>query len=123
VDEEIAEKERLQGTLIDASIEGWRLCRTFARLISKLDASEAAKYGSQIRYYLKRVEAGLADAGFTLVSLEGQPYDVGMAATALNLDEFGEDDELLVEQMVEPVIMGPDGVRRPGVVMVKRIGT
>lgn len=34
-----------------------------------------------------------------LVNLEGQPYDPGMAASALNASDFGPEDHLLIEQM------------------------
>ena len=30
--------------------------------------------------------------------------------------------ELIVDQMLEPIIMGPDGLRRSGVVMLRKVG-
>jgi len=44
-----------------------------------------------------------------------------MAASAINIGDFGPDDLLLVEQMVEPIIMGPDGLRRQGTVMLRKV--
>ena len=44
-----------------------------------------------------------------------------MAASAINIGDFGPDDVLLVEQMVEPIIMGPDGLRRQGTVMLRKV--
>jgi hypothetical protein len=52
--------------------------------------------------------------------LEGQKYDPGVAATALNISDFGPDDELVIEQMVEPIVMGSEGIIRPGTVLLKR---
>ncbi|AMM13091.1 hypothetical protein AX768_02145 [Burkholderia sp. PAMC 28687] len=37
--------------LIDISIGGWRFPRVFGRLLDKLDASEATRYGNQARYF------------------------------------------------------------------------
>ena len=100
--------------LIDVSIEGWRFARVFGRLISKLDAGEAPRYANQARYFLKKIDDGLEGFGLRIVSLEGQPYDTGMAVSALNIADFGPDDVLFVEQMVEPIIMGPEGLVRGG---------
>ena len=107
--------------LIDVSIEGWRFARVFGRLISKLDAGEAPRYANQARYFLKKIDDGLEGFGLRIVSLEGQPYDTGMAVSALNIADFGPDDVLFVEQMVEPVVMGPDGLVRGGTAMLAKV--
>ena len=57
------------------------------------------------------------------MNLEGQPYDTGMAASPINIADFAPDDHLVVDQMVEPVIMGGNGIVRTGTVMLKRIPT
>lgn len=111
----------LEVALIDMAVEGWRFGRLFQRVISKLDAGESARYVNQLRYFLKRLEDDLAQAGLKLVNLEGMPYDAGAAASPLNAEDFGPDDQLLVDQMVEPIVMGPDGLRRAGVVMLRKI--
>ena len=113
--------EVLFKSLIDISVESWRFSRLFARVISKLDAGEGARYTSQYRYCLKRLEETLEGAGLTLVNVEGQPYDPGVAATALNIGDFGPDDVLAVEQMIEPIIMGSEGLVRRGTVMLRKV--
>lgn len=113
--------EVLLKSLIDISIESWRFSRLFARLLSKLDAGEGARYTSQYRYYLKRLEETLDGAGLILVNVEGQPYDPGVAATALNIGDFGADDVLVVGQMIEPIIMGSEGLVRSGTVILRKV--
>jgi hypothetical protein len=102
------------------SVESWRFSRLFSRLLSKLDAGEGTRYVNQYRYYIKRVEESLGAAGLRLVNVEGQAYDPGIAATALNLGDFGPDDVLLVDQMIEPIIMGAEGLVRAGTVMLRK---
>lgn len=114
--------EVLFKSLVDISVESWRFSRLFARLLSKLDAGEGDRYTSQYRYYLKRLEETLEGASLTLVNVEGQPYDPGVAATALNIGDFGADDVLVVEQMIEPIIMGSGGLVRRGTVMLRKVG-
>jgi len=121
-DTEVATREEAhRNALIDVSIEGWRFARIFGRILSKLDAGEAPRYANQGRYFLKKIEDGLQAFGLRMVSLEGQPYDMGMAVSALNIADFAPDDSLFVEQMVEPVVMGPEGVLRTGKVIVAKV--
>ena len=111
----------LEASLVDMAIESWRFARLFSRTLNKLDAGEAPRYASQLRYFVKRIEESLQVARCELVNLEGQPYDPGIAATALNIGDFGPDDKLIVEQMLEPIVMGHEGVIRSGTVMLRKV--
>lgn len=115
------ENHKVEQSLIDIAVEGWRFSRLFGKVVSKLDAGESSRYINQLRYFRKRVEESLDSSGLKLVNVEGQPYDAGMAASALNLGDFGPDDVLLVDQMVEPIIMGPNGLRKEGTVMLRKV--
>jgi hypothetical protein len=112
---------QLERSLIDVAVESWRFARLFSRVVNRLDAGESTRYVNQLRYFQKKVEDNLCANGLKLVNVEGQPYDPGMAASALNIEDFGPDDELLVDQMVEPIIMGPEGLRKQGTVMLRKV--
>lgn len=114
-------RENLEQSLIDIAVESWRFSRLFSRVVNKLDAGEAGRYINQLRYFQKKVEENLDASGLKLVNVEGQPFDPGMAASALNIEDFGPDDQLLVDQMVEPIIMGPDGLKKQGTVMLRKV--
>ena len=113
--------EQLERSLMDRAVESWRFTRLFARLVSKLDAGESSRYVNQLRYFQKKVEESLDAAGLKIVNVEGHPFDPGMAASAINIGDFGPDDVLIVEQMVEPILMGPEGLRRQGTVTLKKV--
>jgi len=113
--------EQMEQSLIDIAVESWRFSRLFGKVVGKLDAGESGRYINQIRYFQKKVEESLDSNGLKLVNVEGQPYDAGMAAFALNLGDFAPDDVLLVEQMLEPIIMGPKGLRKEGTVMLRKV--
>lgn len=112
---------QLEQSLIDVAVESWRFSRLFVRVVNKLDAGEVGRYQNQLRYFLKKVDENLEANGLKLVNVEGLPYETGMAASALNLEEFGPEDQLLVDQMVEPIIMGPNGLRKEGTVMLRKV--
>ena len=119
--EQAGVNEQMEQSLIEMAVESWRFARLFSRVVSKLDAGESSRYVNQLRYFQKKLEESLDANGMKLVNVEGQPYDPGMAASALNVGDFGPDDELLVDQMVEPIIMGPEGLRKQGTVMLRKV--
>jgi hypothetical protein len=107
--------------LVTLAVESWRFSRVFARLAGRLDAGEAARYASQLRYFQQKIEDSLQAAALRLVDLEGQEFDPGMAVAPLNLGDFHPDDLLLVDQMIEPIIMSREGLRRQGTVMLRKL--
>jgi hypothetical protein len=78
---------QMEQSLIDIAVESWRFSRLFGKVVSKLDAGESGRYvfANQLRYFQKKVEESLESSGLKLVNVEGQPYDPGMAASALNV--------------------------------------
>lgn len=106
--------------LLNLAVEGWRFSRSYLRLITKLDAGEQNRFVSQCRYFQKQLEDRVGEAGYRLVNIEGQPFDPGMAATALNISDFTRDDKLFVEQMLEPIIMDENGIVKMGTVLLRR---
>lgn len=111
--------ESLRQPFIDITVDSWRFAKVFARLVERLDPTEATRYANQLRYFLKKLDESAAKAGVKIVSFEGQDYNAGLPTTPLNLDEFGPDERLVVDQMVEPVLMGPDGLIKSGTVMLR----
>ena len=107
--------------LVDIAIESWRFARLFGRVLSKLEAGEAPRFANQLGYFSKSLEENLQAVNLKIVTLEGHPYDPGVAASALNIGDFAADDVLIVDQMVEPIIMSLDGLVRPGTVMLQKV--
>lgn len=112
---------QVERSLIDMAVESWRITRLFTRIINKLDAGESGRYINQLRYFQKKLEENLDAANLRIVNVEGQPFDPGIAASALNLGDFAPDDSLLIEQMVEPIIMSPEGLKRQGIVILRKV--
>ncbi len=115
-----AKETTAEQSLIDLAVEGWRFSRLFAKVVTLLDAGEANRYLAQMRYFRKKLSENLTHSGLRIVDVEGEIYDAGMAASALNLADFGPDELLLVDQMLEPIIMGVTGLRRQGTVILRK---
>jgi len=112
--------ESLEKMVIDMAIESWRFSRLFIKVANKLDAGEASKYINQLRYFQKKIEDDLNDIDLKMVFLEDQTFDAGMAVSVINMEDFEAQDLLFVDQMIEPIIMGADGLKRPGTVTVRK---
>jgi len=110
----------LEKALMDMAVEGWRFSKLFARMLNKLDAGEATRYLSQLRYYQEKLDGSMEEVGMHIVNLEGQPYDPGMAVATLNAGDFAPEDQLIVDQMIEPIIMGAEGLLRSGTILLRK---
>src|SRR5947209_17457561 len=98
-------EEHDQTPIAELAVESWRFAKEYHRLISKLDANEQNRFANKLNYFVQRLQSCLAADGLELVSLEGQAYDVGIAATVLNLEEYSPEDSLVLDQLLEPIIM------------------
>jgi len=117
------EKAREQETLkalLRVSVEGWRLIRTVERFQRQLDADQQRRIGSRISYFDRLLTDELANLGYSLIDFRGQPFGPQIAASAVNVDEFAPSDSLVVDQTVEPAVIGPDGLLRMGTVTLRK---
>lgn len=119
--EKIDRSEQLERSLIEMVVESWRFARLFSRLVSKLDAGEGSRYVNQLRYFHNKLEDSLEASGLKIVNVEGQIFETGTAASAINIADFEPEDVLLVDQMIEPIIMGTEGLRKQGTVMLRKV--
>ena len=115
------DREAVTKSLLDLAVEAWRFGRATDRLLVKLDEGAQRRHQRQLRWFQKKLQEALDAVKMRIVSIEGEAFDTGMAATPLNIDEFGADDNLVVDQMLEPIVMGPDGVVRTGTVTLKKV--
>ena len=116
-----ATREAMRDAVISMAVESWRFGRVFDRLLTKLDAGDQSRYKSQFRWFIKKVEEALEKADLRIVNVEGHPFDPGMAATPLNIEEFDAKDIVIVDQMLEPIIMGKEGLVKTGTVTLRKV--
>jgi hypothetical protein len=116
-----ATPEVMREALVNMATESWRFSRLVERLLTKLDAGEQSRYVNQLRWFIKKIEESLEQSGLTIVSIEGQIFDPGMAATPVNLEDFSSQDVLVVDQMLEPIIMGKNGIIKTGSITLRKV--
>lgn len=115
------DSEIMMQSIIKLAVQSWRISKVFERILLKLDAGEQTRYKGKFIWFIKKVEEALNDAGLKIVNVEGHPFDPGIAATPLNINEFDPNDTLMVDQMLEPIIMGKEGLVKTGAVTLKQV--
>jgi hypothetical protein len=121
MDDLSAKASALEHSLLTVATESWRFSKLFTRVLGRLEPGEEHRYVSQFRHFQRRVDDSLAACQLSLVNVEGQAFEPGMAAEALNIADFGPEDVLVVDQMLEPIIVGPDGLKKQGKVMLRKV--
>ena len=106
---------------INFIIESWKFSNTIDKIIDKLNESEKKRYKSRLLWYQKQLTNTLNGFGYKFVDMSNSPYDTGMALTPLNIDEFSQNDDLIVDYIIEPIIMDSKGnIVRTGTAMLRR---
>lgn len=112
---------KLSSAIINFAIDSWRFAKNFRNLAAKLQPSEQKRANNQLHFYLKKIDEALNSVHCRFVDYTGNKYDPGLPISVINLDEFTYEDELVIEQMLEPVVIGNTGIIRIGTATVGRI--
>ena len=115
------EYQELLASLVSIGSEMFRFRGVFERVLMRLGTDEQMKYASQYAWFEKRVMKALTDAGIRIIDFQGKVYDPGLPVTPLNLEDFAPEDELFVQQTIEPVMMKDEKLLKTGTVILGRI--
>ncbi len=113
--------EKHKDTVINLAIESWHFAKNYERAITRLNTNRTQRYTRQLEQFIQKAEESLKEVGLRIVNVEGTPYDPGMAATPLNIEDFGPEDQLVVDKMLEPIIMEGTVLAKTGTVTLRRI--
>lgn len=118
--DEIATHRPASDALVELASESWRFHQVMQRSMQSMNPFDARRLSNHYAWYERIVQEVLDEAGLHVVDLTGEPYDVGMAVTPLNLDDFpdGQQSTYHIAQMVEPIVMQEGAVRKHGTVML-----
>lgn len=96
----------LKNSIVSMVVEAWRFAGVYQRLRVKLDFAGQKRGDSQFQWFFKKTLEGLEAADMKIAEIPlGLPYDPGLPVTAVNLDEFEPDDQLIIQQILEPTIL------------------
>ena len=104
-------------SLMELAIESWRLDNW-------LVAQPTEKAVSKVRHVARRLQKFLAEREMTVLDLTGRSYEPGMSVEVLEAleDEHLGRDELVIDEMVEPVVLWRGRVVKFGRIVVRQGG-
>jgi hypothetical protein len=102
-------------SLVDLSVEHWRLARW-------LDSVAPGSSAALARHALRRMGDFLKSQGLEARSLDGEIFDAGMAVKVIDVvDDPGlAEGKSVVEETVSPLVSWRGQVVRPGEVVTRR---
>ncbi|MBQ3654586.1 MAG: hypothetical protein II954_09250 [Synergistaceae bacterium] len=116
------DNKELEGSIADIIVEAWRFSRAFRDILSKLGKDDYVRFKGRYSWFCRRLEEISGTMGMRIVEIAPETsYDPGMAVTPINITDFGADDSLQIENMLEPVIMNGDSVIKTGTVMLRSV--
>jgi hypothetical protein len=106
--------------VVRLALEAYKLASLTQTVLNQFDPTEARKYGSRLAFVLRNIQEILQESDLRIVSLEGVPFDEGLAISAVNLSEFDSHDDLIIDRVLEPLIMGSQGIVHSGIVSLRK---
>lgn len=104
---------------IQFAVEVWRLAKLTNKMLSKIDLDEQRKYVGQLDWFNKKATEFFQEQGIAFANFQkGMPFDVGMPLNPVNIGDFNADDDLYIEQLLEPVILCEGKVVKQGTVVL-----
>ena len=108
-------------TLAHLAVEYWKLLKAFERTIRRLPLEHVARTTAQLKFSARKLNSLLESSGLNLVSFDGQKFEPSIPATALNVDDFIDDEILIIEATVEPAVVENMNILLLGKVVLKKI--
>ena len=103
-------------------VEEYRFMNSYCAIIGKLFKEEQLRYKSTLNFHRDKINEFAQKANLGIVELENNEYDIGLPIKAINLDEYSKEDDLVIEQVLEPAIISSiDGTLiRTGLVIIAK---
>lgn len=113
------EIEAARSQVAEIAGDAWRLAKLLERVERKLQGADRDRCRIRREDCLNKLKRSLADFGVRLIDLEGRDYEAGVAIEPVGMDRFPGRRDWVIEAMIEPIVMGPNGLIKQGVARVK----
>ena len=92
-------------TAAKLAVDYWKLLKVCERLVKSLPEDRRKRAGAQVRFSASRLEIHLDALGIELLTFEGLQFGPELPAIAVNADDLGNAENLLVESAIEPAVI------------------
>lgn len=113
-------KNDIIDSIIDIVIGEFRFNDSLRNSIDNIsDVHLQKKLKSQYGWLEKTILNAANIADISIVDFTGKPYNPGMPVNPLNIEEFGIDENLVIQKTIEPVVFVDKKLRRTGTVLLE----
>lgn len=109
-----------EATTAEIASEYWKLIRSFSKVVETIGPESRNRVEAQVRYSTNRLYALLSQVDMNLIVYRGEIFDSYLPVVAINADEFVGDDNLIIQDTIEPTIMLGRRVIRTGKVYLTK---
>lgn len=89
------------------------------KMLMDLSPDKQKKYSGSVKWFFQKADEFIANNGVSFIAPSGV-YDIGLPVSALNLSDFEKDANLVIDQVIEPVVMYDGKVVKTGTVLLKK---
>ena len=108
--------------LADLASEYWKLLRAYERLIHESSPEKVNRLKSNYRNSERKLGVILEEQKLKIISYEERDYTPNLAVNVINVDEFENNEGLVIAQMLEPTVMHKEQVLKTGKAILKEKG-
>ncbi|MDR2526580.1 MAG: hypothetical protein LBC92_01760 [Rickettsiales bacterium] len=101
-------------------VETWKLNSLFDSLLGEISEEKRNRYKNKWLWFRKQFEEFCNANGFDLIDKTNEVYDHRLPVVAINIADFQNDDNLVIEQMIEPIIMSNGKIENSGKAVLRR---
>lgn len=109
----------IEDKIIETVTEFYKFNGTFNRMLSRVPNYETQRYLSKYLWVKKKITELADSIEIQINDFTGMDFDPGLPISVLNIDEFEADDELVISQMLEPVILKSGKLLKSGTALVE----
>ena len=117
------DSEKMYMALADVVSEAWRLYTGIGKIQSNLiDPISARKLNNKLERFKTKFLPASKKLGLEIVPLDNVDYEDGLQVNPINLDDFSDDEQLVVDVILEPCIKKCDSgeIIKKAVVTLRR---
>ena len=117
------DSEKMYMALADVVSEAWRLYTGIGKIQSNLiDPISARKLNNKLERFKIKFLPASKKLGLEIVPLDNVDYEDGLQVNPINLDDFSDDEQLVVDVILEPCIKKCDSgeIIKKAVVTLRR---
>jgi hypothetical protein len=101
-------------------VEYWKLVAVTEKALQKVHANDGKRLEAQLKFSQRQLDVLLQEIGLRLVDFSGECFLPGLAVSVDNLNDFRNDEDLIISKTLEPTVMSDMTVIRLGRVLVSQ---